>query len=285
MASIVIMAKDPVPGTVKTRMTKPQSSNTKSSGGDGGGGSGGGGEWLTPYSAANVASSMLDCILLRLLKLIHCNDNPQNLKPVNVYLAVNCEPGDLKQIFPETYPGLKGVLVQGEGDLGDRINNVWQQIITQTKQDAPIAFFGIDSPDVPSTVLEGLISWMQLRELANKDRGQFREATAIGPTFDGGYWVLAASNFIPDLITDIAWGTEVVFAQTIDKAKLANLQITTLKKWYDIDTVTDMKDAITRIQNNNLDCDSDTDENATILAQVWLRTLHMKFKAILEGIR
>jgi len=114
------MAKRPLPGRVKTRLTAE----------------------LSEQQAAEVHASMLECVLKRLAT--HLSGR--------LVLALDGEPGALLEA---TGPALSvdvptdtGFTDQGTGDLGQRILQVWQAIGA-----GPAAFFGVDSPDIPKQAL------------------------------------------------------------------------------------------------------------------------------------
>jgi glycosyltransferase A (GT-A) superfamily protein (DUF2064 family) len=62
---------------------------------------------------------------------------------------------------------------------------------------------------------------------------------AIGPTFDGGYYLLALKKACPSLFADIAWSTENVFAETMARARAAGLKVYQLPRLHDVDTLED----------------------------------------------
>ena len=58
----------------------------------------------------------------------------------------------------------------------------------------------------------------------------------IGPTFDGGYYLIGLSVQEDDLFDNIEWSTSSVFSQTLARIKTANKQLSILSPWYDVDT-------------------------------------------------
>jgi len=61
----------------------------------------------------------------------------------------------------------------------------------------------------------------------------------IGPSTDGGYYLLGMKPPLKDLFDGIAWSTEGVLQQTISKAKALGLSYTLLEQLMDIDTLED----------------------------------------------
>jgi len=200
---VVVMAKRPIPGRVKTRLTPD----------------------FSAFQAACIHAAMLDCVLHRLVKLL----------PGQHLLALDSDPD------PSTYtpaapldfqipPGFQ-VMDQGRGNLGDRLNHVWHTIYDGAGPGpggGQTAFFGVDSPDIPAQALKKL--WPTL------DQAQ----AVIGPVDDGGYWCLAAKRPSPQLLKGIDWGTQAVYHQTHTAAQNAGLKLIDLTPWHDVDTPTDL---------------------------------------------
>ncbi len=193
----VIMAKSPQPGVSKTRLVSPG---------------------LTAENASDVALAMLRCVVDRL----GCFGRR--------FLAVTPdESGDLLLLrlgSPEVE-----VIGQGTGDLGERMERVWRVVAP----DRPVAFFGMDSPDVPLDVLAAIPKALATNELA------------LGPTPDGGYWTLAATSCHPEVLRGVDWGSEAVYDQSCRLAGQAGLTWTNLPEWPDVDTPGDFQALCARL--------------------------------------
>jgi hypothetical protein len=61
------------------------------------------------------------------------------------------------------------------------------------------------------------------------------DRAVIGPSSDGGYYLLACKTLHPPLFQDIAWSTGIVFAQTMERAAEIGLPVHVLPEWYDVD--------------------------------------------------
>ena len=57
----------------------------------------------------------------------------------------------------------------------------------------------------------------------------------IGPTFDGGYYLLGLNNLQPELFKNIEWSTETVFDATVNICKKLQLSTSYLVKLNDVD--------------------------------------------------
>jgi glycosyltransferase A (GT-A) superfamily protein (DUF2064 family) len=62
----------------------------------------------------------------------------------------------------------------------------------------------------------------------------------LGPTHDGGYYLIATSGYYPFLFDDISWSTGKVFSQTLRIANSHGLRTYQLPWLNDIDTLKDV---------------------------------------------
>ena len=82
-----------------------------------------------------------------------------------------------------------------------------------------------DSPTVPAAAFRQAVTELQ----KEGDR------IVLGPSHDGGYYLIGLKRAHPEPFTNITWSTSTVFAKTIAAAKTASLEAVTLPLWYDVD--------------------------------------------------
>jgi rSAM/selenodomain-associated transferase 2 len=63
---------------------------------------------------------------------------------------------------------------------------------------------------------------------------------AIGPASDGGYYLIGLRRPAPQLFDSVAWGTDGVLAQTLQRARYAALDVALLDELDDVDRPEDM---------------------------------------------
>ncbi len=114
---------------------------------------------------------------------------------------------------------------QVDGDLGRKMFSAMEAV------GYPCAVMGCDVPHVPSGNL--LMAHSEL------DRGQ----DVLGPTDDGGYYLLGLQQSQEMLFSNQTWGQESVLEDSLEKAKKVNLSFTYLENEFDIDTYTDLVNA------------------------------------------
>lgn len=186
----VVMAKYPEPGRGKTRLISGS---------------------LSAETASKVAMAMLQCMIRRLGIF------------GQVILGVTPD-GFGSEMSRRLGPADVLIVDQGPGDLGQRLDRVWKQVGV----DQAIAFFGMDSPDIP-------IEWLEMIPVS-LDRSDL----ALGSTEDGGYWTLAARRYVPRVLREIDWGSESVYHQTCQRAEEAGYSIDELPAWPDVDEPEDL---------------------------------------------
>jgi len=85
-----------------------------------------------------------------------------------------------------------------------------------------------DGPTLPATYLQ------QAMEQLN------RAEVVLGPSQDGGYYLIGLKRPQPGLFVDIEWSSERVTAQTLARAEAMGLRVALLPPWYDVDTAADL---------------------------------------------
>jgi len=132
--------------------------------------------------------------------------------------------------------GIQNFNLQGKGCLGEKMK---RQIIINKKfctqnNIKNIIFIGTDLPDLCH------------QDLLNAQRKLQQNDLVLGPSNDGGYWLIGLSEkimsthlFLPFI--NIKWGTENVLQNTIDNFAHNKLKYKFLDKKIDIDTILDIE--------------------------------------------
>jgi len=88
-----------------------------------------------------------------------------------------------------------------------------------------VALLNADSPTLPTSLLLEAARLL----LVPRDR------VVIGPSFDGGYYLIGTRRAHTELFHAIDWSTEQVAEQTRQRALALGLEVIDLKAWYDVD--------------------------------------------------
>jgi rSAM/selenodomain-associated transferase 1 len=87
-----------------------------------------------------------------------------------------------------------------------------------------VAVLGADSPTLPAAMLEQAFRAVA----AGAD-------VALGPSEDGGYYLLVARALHPSLFRNMPWSTSAVAKLTLRRCRAAGLRVHVLPLWYDVD--------------------------------------------------
>ena len=120
------------------------------------------------------------------------------------------------------------LLAQRGQDLGERMHNCCADLLTAGFHS--IVILGADSPTLPDEIVNE--AFEQLTQ---------QPSIVIGPSTDGGYYLIGLNRLYPELFAQIDWSAETVLAQTQARAAALNLSIFLLPEWHDVDTPADLK--------------------------------------------
>lgn len=197
--ALIIFAKAPVPGEVKTRLLSR----------------------YTPQEAVELYKGFLIDTLKIATKCLHshvCGD-------LKLFLA--CTPSADYPFFMELSECFEIELIEQRGEnLGKRMEHAFTDAIIEGYR--RVVIMGSDSPTLPPDFIVEAFSKLT------------RDDLVIGPTEDGGYYLVGVSDNIPPLFDGIAWGTNRVFDETLKRVKYLKLRFSLLPVWYDIDVPEDM---------------------------------------------
>lgn len=117
--------------------------------------------------------------------------------------------------------------LQSGSDLGERMKYSFQQVFEGGVERAVI--IGSDCPDLNERIVENAFNRLKENDLV------------IGPSEDGGYYLLGMNRFFETLFDEIEWSTESVLESTIQKANKIGLKVFQLPVLNDIDNIEDLK--------------------------------------------
>ncbi len=66
--------------------------------------------------------------------------------------------------------------------------------------------------------------------------------TVIGPSQDGGYYLLGMDQFVEEIFEDKAWSTNAVFSETVEEIEDLGLSCYRLPELNDVDTIDDWEE-------------------------------------------
>jgi uncharacterized protein len=201
--TLVIMAKAPRPGAVKTR--------------------------LAPSLSPEAVAAFYCCLLDDTLALA------RSLEVVGVEVAIMCPDSDVDELARLAGMQLAGkaanvVAQKGEG-LAAGLTSVFAHFADGRRTNAlqrRIIAFNSDSPHLPRSVLEDAFETLAAHDVV------------AGPTHDGGYYLVGAKASHPTLFAGDGMGTSSALERLLSRARALELSVSFAAPFYDIDVPDDL---------------------------------------------
>jgi hypothetical protein len=191
-ASIIIFARYPVEGKVKTRLAKTL------------------GNRFAAYLYKRLAKQVIGSI--------------RQVKNIYAYVFYS-EKSENRLI--KKWLGKKYFYAHQEGnDLGERMKNAFRKVFSHGAE--KVIIVGTDIPDISKKIVQAAISGLDETDLV------------IGPSDDGGYYLLGMKKYYPGLFENIKYSTHTVFSETIVAAENLHLSCSKLDVLHDFDTEADI---------------------------------------------
>jgi uncharacterized protein len=134
-------------------------------------------------------------------------------------------PPQSKPFFQRHLPGEIGLIEAWYPNFGDCLFAAIAGLLECGHRSAVV--LNSDSPTLPTSLL---VETAQVLE-------QPGDRLVLGPAHDGGYYLLGLKAAHRRLFQDIAWSTEHVARQTLDRSAELGLPVHVLPEWYDVDDV------------------------------------------------
>ena len=143
------------------------------------------------------------------------------------YIAYS--PAHARPFFQENLPREIGLIEACYPTLGECLDDTITQLLERGHRSAVV--LNSDSPTLPTSLL---VETAQVLARPG-DRAVF------GPALDGGYYLLGLKAKHHRLFQHIAWSTDRVAHQTLERAAELDLPVHILPTWYDVDDVAGLK--------------------------------------------
>lgn len=185
--AIVVMAKAPREGSVKTRL-------------------------IGAYAPRDVVA-LSECLLLDTLALVRTLPR--------VHVAVVCPAEDVAEIARRA--DIDVVAQRGEG-LAAALVSAFEQFVPRFGR---VVAVDSDSPHLPLAILESAFELLETNDVV------------VGPTEDGGYYLVGASHMYPHLFDAGPLGTRDAREALLSNAR--GLSVALTPPWYDVDVPADLR--------------------------------------------
>jgi rSAM/selenodomain-associated transferase 1 len=126
-------------------------------------------------------------------------------------------------LFDNLLPAEFTLIPQRGGCFGDRLLATAEDILACGY--GSVCLIDSDSPTVPAAVFEQAVAELE----------RPGDRVVVGPSHDGGYYLIGLKRAHSEVFANIHWSTATVFEETIAAASASNLEIVVLPLWYDVD--------------------------------------------------
>lgn len=168
---------------------------------------------LTSYQAAEL----YECFLRDTLDVMR--------KVPGVERVIGYLPDNAQDYFRQLAPDM-ALTCQCGASLGERLDYLLTEALTSGSQMAIV--MDSDSPTLPVTYISQAFDRLSTADVV------------IGPTQDGGYYLIGMKQPQPRLLRQVQMSTHHVLADTLALAESSGLSVSLLPTWYDVDTIDDL---------------------------------------------
>ena len=195
---IAFMAKASAPGRAKTRLVPP----------------------LSFDEAAALNTAFLKDVADNVLSAARHAAPHGGIAGYAAYGPIGAE-----DFFRRTLPGAIGLIGAWWPDFGDCLFRTVEEIFARGHDAAVV--LNSDSPTLPTALLLETAAAL----------AQPGDRAVLGPSNDGGYYLLGLKAPHRRMFEDVAWSTARVAEQTRQAARDIGLEVHTLPLWYDVDDI------------------------------------------------
>ena len=157
-------------------------------------------------------------------------DQLQNLSHfTGARLFVAFTPSHAANFFTALVPSQVSCFCQVGESLGDRMRHAFEHLFAGGF--GRVVLIGGDLPVLPQAILADAFA-----SLAGEGG-----CVILGPSRDGGYYLVGMNEVLPDIFSGIGWGGGDVLAMTVKKLVTLKKKYKLMCLWYDIDTIGDLR--------------------------------------------
>ena len=194
-----MMIKAPRPGASKTRLSPP----------------------LTPEEAAALSACFLRDTTANIAHVVRAHAPGGGGAPAAGVAAYT--PTGMEAAFDGLLPDGFTMVAQREEGFGGRLVGAVEDLLAVGY--GSVCLIDSDSPTLPAAALAAAVEAL----------AQPGDRLVLGPSEDGGYYLIGVKAAHHRLFEDITWSTEHVTPQTLERAAELGLEVVQLPTWYDVD--------------------------------------------------
>ena len=229
--ALVVMAKAPISGAVKSRLVPP----------------------LTEDEAAALNRCFIRdvCASIDAVTGTVAAESDARVAGMIAYAPAGTESA-FDGLVPASFEFIEQ---RGEG-LADRLIHVASDLLSAGYES--VALMNSDSPTIPASIIAGAVT-----SLARPG-----DRIAIIGADDGGYCLIGLKRPHWRIFEDIAWSTSAVFAQTLERVAELRLEVARMPSWYDVDDADSLRRLVGELFGDRLR--SETVRFTALATRAWL---------------
>lgn len=204
---VLFVTKAPRPGEVKTRLARD----------------------IGNEAAARLHAAFVRTLAATIARFVH--GAPTHRVRQAVLVRADDIPHQLldEEVMQSSTTRWQQQVQQGES-LGARLAHACAQRVQGNSPEPRVLIVGSDSPTLDELMLTCAEDALDTHDVV------------IGPSFDGGYYLIGMSSaHMTQVFDEITWSSEVVLKQTLERCRTHGLSVKLLGFWYDVDTLHDLE--------------------------------------------
>ncbi len=174
---------------------------------------------LIPALSPEAAAELYENLLADTFDMLTVRDDCETIVAVD-------EPSSV-DYFNTTTPDLRQLL-QGPGTLGQRLDSVLGQALDLGYRS--VFAINSDGPDLPASHLDAAFAKLEEPDVD----------AVLGPTDDGGYYLIGWKRRWSPMVTEVVMSTPDVLADTLAVAERLNIRTALAPRWFDVDVPDDL---------------------------------------------
>ncbi len=172
---------------------------------------------LCPPLIPTQAASLYECFL---------RDTLDTMRQVpGAQCVIGYLPENAADYFRQLAPDM-GLALQRGDSLGERLDHLLTGALNNGAQKALV--MDSDSPTLPAAYLSQAFDLLDEADVV------------LGPTRDGGYYLIGLKQPQPQLLRQVQMSTPHVLSDTLALAESTGLTVSLLPAWYDVDTIAEL---------------------------------------------
>jgi len=197
---------------------------------------------LSPDKAVKVYKAMVMDLL-------------EMLSQLNIPIVLHYTPADSEDLIRNWLGQTYSFNPQQGDDLGSRMSHALTSTFNEGVDQAIL--IGSDIPELNAEIIQTAFQKLDENDLV------------IGPTLDGGYYLIGINRPRPELFTGIHWSTETVFSETLTVARSLDMDVAELEPLSDIDFPNDLKALLERLNHRPERSRKDHPGLYPLLSNIW----------------